>query len=49
MAFGIASWGVATSPDGNLMLPAKSMEGVKSCPPTCFWMGIRTLLSGEAP
>ena len=28
MAFGIGNEGVATSPDGSLMLPAKSMEGV---------------------
>ena len=29
MAFGIGNEGVATSPDGKLMLPAKSMEGVE--------------------
>ena len=29
MAFGVGNEGVATSPDGNLMLPAKSMEGVE--------------------
>ena len=29
MAFGIGNEGVATSPDGSLMLPAKSMEGVE--------------------
>ena len=28
MAFGIGNEGVATSPDGKLMLPAKSLEGV---------------------
>lgn len=29
MAFGLGHEGVATSPDGKLMLPAKSMEGVE--------------------
>lgn len=29
MAFGIGNEGVAASPDGSLMLPAKSMEGVE--------------------
>ena len=29
MAFGVGNECVATSPDGNLMLPAKSMEGVE--------------------
>ena len=28
-AFGIANDGVATTPDGRLMIPAKSLEGVE--------------------
>lgn len=42
-AFGIHNEsGIGVSPDGNLMLPAKSLEAWTSCPPTCCWTTTRT-------
>mgnify|MGYP000099165980 CR=1 FL=1 len=36
MAFGVADERPAVTPDGRLMIPAKSLEAWRSCLPICF-------------